>query len=811
VTAIYRFGRFEVNPGTRQLLVDAWPAPLGARAFDVLLTLVERRDRLVTKDELLQLVWPGLVVEENNLQVQISALRKMLGMEAIATIPGRGYRFALNMDSDSGRATPPVPKASGNLPVQLTSFVGRNAELDSIKDQLRQARLVTLTGMAGSGKTRLSVQAAASATEEFPDGAWFVELATISDPALLPNAVAHALGVTVGVGRSPEDAIQDFLRTRQLLLVIDNCEHLIGACAEFTHGLLVQCPGVKVLATSREAMTVPGEISFAVPPLSVPEPNSLEAHVASLESPSAYDSVCLFVDRAVSVRPDFTITSSNAPVVAEICLRLDGIPLAIELAAARARALSPQEILSRLGDRFQLLTGGSRTALPRQQTLRAAIDWSYDLLAEPERVLLRRLSVFAGGCTLAAVEVVGSAANIAAADVLDLLSHLVEKSLVIVREGGGETRYQLLETIREYGNARLREMKEHGLVRDAHFNYFLQLARTAEPRLRDAGQVEWLGRVQAEIDNLRAALEWAHSAGKTAVGLELARVLGRFWHIRGDYSEGRYWLQRVQELPDATDFPENLAWVLYFEGLMRLFQSDPETIKRRLSRSLDMARSCANRRCEAYALDFLGVCASMEAKFELAESLSAECQPIFREIGDTWGMALNLWHAGENCDARGDSASALGYWEQSLAIFQQLEDEHRAGILSRAVGLCLVQRGDVQRGAKMMRQALQVADQRGAKFEVANTLWAFSDAVEYDGDPGTALELRLAAATAYDSIGGICSSASTLMEQGRARAWFTLHQEQYDAAFADGRALSTDSAIELALGYRFRFESAKTQ
>jgi len=804
----YRFGRFELNPATRQLLVDEQPALLGARALDVLLALIERRDRLVTKNELLDLVWPGFVVEENNLQVQISTLRKLLGQDAIATVAGRGYRFTLEAADAAGTQSPPRPQIpKHNLPEQVASFIGREREIAELRQVLAQTRLVTLVGVGGVGKTQLGLRTAPSVMEAFTDGVWFVELAPISDAALLANAVTHALGVSAGSRRSHEDALEEFLRTKQLLLLIDNCEHLIEACARLTHQLLVQCPQVKVLATSREAMSIPGEITFAVRPLTVPDPTSFGINVAALGMASENESVRLFIDRARSVRPDFTITTLNTPAIAEICFRLDGIPLAIELAAARAKALGPQEILARLDDRFRLLTGGGRAALPRQQTLRATIDWSYDLLTEPERALFRRLSVFAGGCTLAAAEVVGSAAEFDDASVLDLLSHLVDKSLVLAREGGGESRYSLLETVRQYGYARLREANESGPARDAHLAYYLQYAKTAEPHLRDAYQREWLGRLQEERDNLRAAMDWACGAGHTQLGLELAGLLGRYWHLRSEYNEGRYWLQRVQQLPHAADYPDEHAWVLYFEGVQATFQSDAETIRRILTRSLEIAKGCANRRCAAYALDFLGMCETADTNLELAEACLDEALSIFTEIGDRWGVAFNLWHSGMLRNARDDSVGALTLWEQSLTLFQQLGDEHRVGILLRAVGTRLVSNGELERGADMLRRALRIASERGAKLEVAICLFSFAEAVERNSDPASSLELSHAAAVVFDTIGSLRSGVLNLPGIAPVRHWFGRHQAEYEHALADKRVLSMERAIDFALDYRFGFDA----
>ena len=352
-----------------------------------------------------------MVVEENNLQVQISALRKLLGQDAIATVAGRGYRFALESTDTAGPCRCRSRKSETQSSRTGCIVHRARAGIDGIAATAGAKPAGDVGWCRWRRQEPVGVACGDRGHGAFPDGVWLVELAPMSDAALLPNAITHALGISAGSGRSHEDALQEFLRTKQLLLLIDNCEHLIEACARLTHQLLVQCPQVKVLATSREAMSVPGEVTFAVQPLAVPDPTSFGTNATSLQTASENESVRLFIDRARSVRPDFAITTSNAPAIAEICFRLDGIPLAIELAAARAKALGPQEILSRLDDRFRLLTGGSRTVLPRQQTLRATIDWSYDLLTEPERALFRRLSVFAGGCTLAAAEVVGSAGD----------------------------------------------------------------------------------------------------------------------------------------------------------------------------------------------------------------------------------------------------------------------------------------------------------------------------------------------------------------------------------------------------------------
>src|SRR6516225_8299379 len=366
-----------------------------------------------------------------------------------------------------------------NLPIQLTSFIGREREKAEVGRLLFISHLVTLTGSGGAGKTRLALQVAAEGLEEFPDGVWFVELAALSDPNLVLKAVASVLSGLEQPGPVMTETLADSLRGKSMLVVLDNCEHLVEVCAHLADALLRGCPNLRILATSREALGVTGETVWRVPSLSVPDPQ----HLPPLDGFKEYDAVRLFIDRAVASDPQFAVTISNAPAVAQVCHRLDGIPLALELAAARVRVLAVEQIATRLDDRFRLLTGGSRTAVLRQRTLRATMDWSFDLLSQEERALLRRLSVFAGGWSLEAAEAICSGNGVAASDILDLLTQLVDKSLVITETQSGEARYRLLETVRQYGWERLVESKEAAKIRTRHRNWYLEFAERAEPRL----------------------------------------------------------------------------------------------------------------------------------------------------------------------------------------------------------------------------------------------------------------------------------------------------------------------------------------
>jgi len=434
------------------------------------------------------------------------------------------------------------PAARHNLPHQLTSFVGRRRELDEGRRRLCRTRLLTLTGPGGSGKTRLALEIAAEGLGDFPHGVWLVELASIAEPALVPPAVAQALDLLVEGGQTAQRVLNEHLRDKSLLLILDNCEHLVAACAELAERLLQAAPGLRLLATSREPLGVAGENSYPVPALTVPDAGQRATPDTLVQSEA--------------VRPDFALTEGNAAAVAQICRRLDGIPLALELAAARTRALTAEQIAARLDHRFGLLTGGSRTAPPRQQTLRGAIDWSYELLSDPERALLRRLSAFSGGWSLEAAEHVSRAP-----EALDLLSQLVSKSLVLSEQRPDqEGRFRMLETIREYAQEKLVEAGETEAAQDRHLAYYVSLAEEAAPELRRHGQVHWLNRLDQENDNLRAALAWAVQRDQAEPALRLAGALGDYWTMRGYLVEGHRWLEAALSLPASLGAPRPSRW-----------------------------------------------------------------------------------------------------------------------------------------------------------------------------------------------------------------------------------------------------------
>src|SRR5712675_1193015 len=488
------FGRFRVLPRRRELVIEDRPLELGGRAFDVLLVLIEASGAVVSKDVLMERVWPDRIVEENNLQAQISALRRAFGADRdlIRTIAGRGYQFTgeihtvsagPNAQASAGmpqpRRTPPRPPT--NLPEPVSELIGRDVELDEILDLSASHRLVTLTGAGGIGKTRLGFAAAWRLLPRFADGVYAIELAPLADPELVPVVVATALGIELASGTASPLSVATALRAKHLMLVLDNCEHVVEAAAQMAEALLRANPATRVIATSREPLRADGEWVYPVPPLAVPAEGSPDDE----DDPLRYAAVRLFAERVRAALPHFAPDARAAAAIAGICRRLDGIPLAIELAAARAATLGIDGLAAGLDNRFRLLTGGHRTALARHQTLRATLDWSYELLTEPERVVLRRLAVFAGGFTL-------DAASTVAAEVVDCVANLVTKSLVTADAGAATVRYRLLETTLAYSLEKLVQAGEFDAVARRHARRYLHLLQRAEAEAETKPTDEWL-------------------------------------------------------------------------------------------------------------------------------------------------------------------------------------------------------------------------------------------------------------------------------------------------------------------------------
>ena len=571
-----------------------------------------------------------------------------------------------------------------NLPVHLTSFIGRENEIGEVKQALtsspsptgrgegvREHRLVTLTGSGGTGKTRLSLQVAAELIEDFDHGIWFVELAPLADPELIPQSILAVLGVKDQSGKDPLELLKTYLQKKNALIVLDNCEHLISASARVVNELLRAAPNIKVLASSREALGVRGELSYPVPSLTLPNIK----HLPTIEQLSQYEAVRLFIDRALLVNPHFEVDKDNAPFIAQICYRLDGIPLAIELAAARVKVLSVEQISKRLDDRFRLLTGGARTALPRQQTLRALIDWSYDILDENEQLLLRRLSVFAGGWTLEAAEEVCSGDGIDSYDVLDLLTQLVNKSLVVVIESSlnGESRYRMLETIRQYAREKLAETDGGESIRDEHLAYFLKLAEQAGPELFRSNQGVWLKRLDAELDNFRTALERALNKDIEA-GLRIVSTPWRFWY-RKYVGEAAAWLDQL--ITDTGSITSEIkAKALRVRSDFGLYTSNIDTAIAWAQESLSMYRKLDDQTGIANALSSLGWLTSWAGEYiNEGQAYLEESLALFRELQDPLGIASVVYRIGFLESGTEDNyAQAMIKYKESVNLLREIGD-----------------------------------------------------------------------------------------------------------------------------------------
>jgi predicted ATPase/class 3 adenylate cyclase/tetratricopeptide (TPR) repeat protein len=672
-----------------------------------------------------------------------------------------------------------------NLPRQMTSFIGREQEVEQVKRLLSASPLLTLLGTGGAGKTRLALQVGAEVLENYKDGVWLVELAVLTEPALVTQTVAMALGLREEPGRSLLQTVQDYLRDRRLLLILDNCEHLLAACAQLAGALLKTCPHLTLLATSRAPLGIAGERSWRVPSLLTPEPTALPLEEKDVAAALMdYDACRLFVDRALLQRQEFVVTRGNAPALVSVCHRLDGIPLAIELAAARVRSLSVEEINARLDNRFRLLTGGNRMALPRQQTLRAAIDWSYDLLTSQERLLLARLSVFAGGWTLAAAEqvAVGESASgegIEDWEVLDLLTSLVDKSLVVAEASEGTTRYRLLETVRQYAHDRLVASQENHAVRERHCDTFLALAEEVRPKLHGSEQARWLGVLEEEHDNLRQALTWCGEEVEGGEkGLRLGAALQMFWRTRGHVSEGRERLRAVLSHAGGQEPARARAEALSGAGGLAEMQGDYASARSLHQESLGIARELEDKSGIANSLSNLGNAAFYQGDYASARSLYEESLGIRRELGDKRGVAASLANLGNAALHQGDYASARSLHEESLGINRELGDKRGIAHSLGSLGGVVLQQGDYASARSLYQESLGIHRELGQKRGIAITLNNLGGVTFQQGDYVLARSLYEESLGIARQLGDKWSIAYSLDNLGEV----AFHQGSYTAA-----------------------------
>ncbi len=590
-----------------------------------------------------------------------------------------------------------------NIPLPLTSFLGREQEIVEIKQLLPTTRLLTLTGPGGVGKTRLAVHVAAELQDQYRDGVWLVDLSCLRDPACIPHVIAEVLGVKEEKSCPLIDSLKDHLRSRQLLLILDTCDHLVAGCAALADSLLNKAPYLQLLATSREPLRILGERIWPVAPLAVPD----SRHVPEVDHLLRFDAVHLFVDRARVNQPDFAISRQNASTVAQICSQLDGLPLAIELAAARVRMFPVHELLRRLEDSLGLLTGGHRTAPPRHQTLRATIDWSYDLLSPLEQQVFNRLAVFAGGWTLEMAEAVIAGEGVEAGSVLDLVGVLVDKSLVMVeRSPNGVARYRLQETLRQYGLQRLAVSQVDALIRRRHADYFLTLAEEAEHELLGAAQAEWLDRLEREHANLRAAMEWTLETGQIETEVRLAGALWRFLYLSDYLGNGQPWIERAVAL-------------------------------------LRTSESMVPASIQANALNASAALAALRNEYPIALESTAESLQIFRRIGDRVGIATTLALHGAIARFQGDLAAAVVCGEESLALFRDLGNRWGIAVSLSFLAAVAEQQGDYRRAEALRTEELAVRRELGHPWGIARILLDLGSLALRQDDPERANALLL--------------------------------------------------------------------
>ncbi len=731
----------------------------------------------------------------------------------------------------AGHGSPVPGSAPHNLPTQPTSFVGREAQIAALKALLEKTHFLTLTGAGGCGKTRLSLEVAAEVLADFPDGVWLVELAPLSDPALVANSAANVLGTKETPGAPVTGTIVTALRDRRLLLVLDNCEHVLDAAAHLVDAVLRGCPQVKVLVSSREALGTAGETAYRVPSLSLPD---LQRAYAP-DSLARYESVRLFVERAVAVNADFRVTEQNAHALVSVCHRLDGIPLAIELAAARARGMSVEQIEARLDQRFHLLTGGSRTALPRQRTLRSLLDWSYDLLDPQERLLLHRLSVFASGWTLDAAEKVCSGEGIEAWSTLDLLLSLTDKSLASYAEQEGQPRYHLLQTVRHYAQDRLGESGEAERVRRRHQEFYAAFVLEAERHLQQRDQAAWLHRLETEHDNLRATLEWRSDEAS----LRIVGAIWPFWVARGHVREGRMRLAAALDGAEAQARTELRAKALIAAGALAWEQGDyaaartghEEALaiqrelgnKRGINNALEMlgsntfkqgeysesrlfyhdalalSRELGSRHAIGNALHGLGAIAWMEGDAPTARTLFNESLNIRREIGNNRAIAYTLDCLGGIARLEGDLATARTLHGEAIELQQAVR--HRGGGAASLNGLACVStlEGSYAESRALHGEALAILRELGDRAGIATSLNGFASLAIEEGQPRRAAILWGAAEALREAITcPLPPPERPLYDRQAARARAALPTD-FEPAWSEGRTLTTEQAIEFAL------------
>jgi predicted ATPase/class 3 adenylate cyclase len=721
---------------------------------------------------------------------------KDLGMHRLKDLARPERLFQLTVEGLPADFPPlkTLEATPNNLPTQLTSFIGRDDQVREAKQLLAGARLLTLTGPGGTGKTRLSLAIAASVLDQFPDGVYFVPLSAIHDPDLVPSAIAQALTIATGGSQRPIDALLDHLRNKRSLLILDNFEQVIAAAPVATQ-LLEGSAELRVLVSSRIVLRVSGEQEFPVPPLALPDPRALPG----LAALSQFEALRLFIERAVAVKPDFRATNENAPAIAGICERVDGLPLAIELAAARVKLFSPQALLSRLEKSLSALGSGARDLPSRQQTLRNAIQWSYDLLDPGERRLLARFSVFARGGSLEQLDLVcGPPADLGGREVVDALDQLADQSLLRRIPEVDEPRFLMLQTIREFAGERLAEGGERAMIRDRHLEAFIALAQTAQEHLFGSQRKAWLDRLDADHDNFRVALEWCVARGDALRAMRLGASLWRYWQMRGHLHEGRRRMAQILALPTSRAFPSERLAALEAAGGLAYWQADMDDAQRLYDECVELTRPLGDDRALANALYNAAFPRTVSARaVDEARPMMTEAFELFRRLGDDEGLARTLWGMGLAFYYEDDYSSALPIFEEAAALNRKLDNRFGLAWSLHVLGLSAYALGDIERARKAFSEALHLfeadGDVPGLVFQLDN----FAALADHDGDHLRAARLS-GAALAHQASSG--AGLGQLVRDQLPRP----HRERLPGsaeatAFAEGQAMTQGQAAAYAL------------
>lgn len=851
-SVIYRFGQFEIDAGEGFLRREGEVVPLTPKIFEMLLMLVKNNGRIISKDEIMETIWADSFVEETNLTSNISRLRKILHAgdeQFIETFPKRGYRFRADIETsdaeivlnrrvttrviqvveeyDEADELPEYAAALETLPNNLslptTAIIGREREISEIESFIRRSRLVTLTGIGGTGKTRLAQEIGCRMLSEFADGVFFVALAAVKNAELVLSEIAKIFGVKESGGKKLSAALKNFLREKSMLLVIDNFEQIISA-APILEELLADAPQIKMLITSRALLHLKPEREFIVPPLALPfdfgfgiwdlglPVKNDQLQISNLKSKiEENESIKLFTERARAIKSNFSLTEDNAATVAEICVKLEGLPLAIELAAARIKILSPAQILERLENRLKMLTGGAKDLPARQQTMRGAIEWSYDLLDENDRILFERLAVFVGGFTIEAAEsvvlcplsFVEESANDKeqrTIDVLNGITSLVENSLLVQTETfGGESRFRFLEVVREYALEKLEAGGEAESIRKNHAAFFLKLAETAEPQILGKQGAKWLTLIEEEHNNFRTAFFWA-AAIDAPTAVHLAGALRDFWVLRNQLTEGREWfktaLDRADDAPAAARF--NLFVGL---GQTAKFQGDYVAARKAFQEGLTTSRESGDLRQIAVANRGLAGAAKMQGDFTAARNFYEEALTVSRRIDEKFGIAVSLNSLGDLARIKGDFAAAHSFFDESLTICREIGNIQGIGCTLNNLGAIAFMLGDYETARSHFTEGLRTAQELGEKITLSYSLDGFAALAEKRGDAERALQLAGAAENLRESLGFETEPAERHFRDAYlAELRSLLPEEKFTATYREGCRMKIKKAVSLALG-----------